>query len=193
LLTYLLAYLLTWILTYLLTYSMVQNPYWEANRFSDSQEIPPILGKQKVHYCIHNCPSPVPTLSHIDPVHSPTSHFLKIRLNIILPSTSGYTKWSLSLRFPRQNAVYASPLLHTRYMTRPSHSSRFYHPNIIRCGYRSLSTSLCSFFHTLVTSSLFYPNILLNTRFSDTLSLCSSLIVCDQVSRPYNTTGNIIS
>ena len=62
----------------------------------------------------------------------PTSHFQKIHLNIILPSTPGYPKWSLSLRFPHQNPVYASPIPHTRYMIRPSHSAPFYHPNNIR-------------------------------------------------------------
>ena len=41
----------------------------------------------------------------------------------------GSPKWSLSIRFPHQNPVYASPLPHSRYMRRPSHSSRFYHPN----------------------------------------------------------------
>jgi hypothetical protein len=37
------------------------------------------------------------------------------------------------------------------------------------------------------------PNILLSTLFSNTLNLCSSLIVRDQVSHPYKTTGKIYS
>ena len=42
--------------TYLLhTSSMQQNPSWEANRFSSSQEIPRILWNLKVHYRIHKC------------------------------------------------------------------------------------------------------------------------------------------
>jgi len=73
------------------------------------------------------CPYPESALS----VHTLTSHFLKIHLNIILTSTPGSPKWSLSLRFPHQNPVYASPLTHTRYIHRPSHSSRSCHPNII--------------------------------------------------------------
>jgi hypothetical protein len=35
-------------------------------------------------------------------------------------------------------------------------------------------------------------DILLNTLFSNTLSLCSSLNVSDQVSHPYKTTGNTV-
>ena len=60
------------------------------------------------------------------PVPTTPSHFLKIHLNITLPSTSGSPQWSLSLRLPHQNPVHNSPLPHTRHMTRPSHSSRFY-------------------------------------------------------------------
>ena len=61
----------------LLTYSVEQSPFWEANRFSAYQEIPHILWNPKVHYRIHKCPPPVPVLSQLDPVRTPTSHFLK--------------------------------------------------------------------------------------------------------------------
>jgi hypothetical protein len=58
--------------------------------------------------------------------------------------------------------------------------------------YRLFSSSLYNFLHSPVTSSLLGPNILLNTLFSSTLSLRSSLNVSDQVSHPYKTTGKII-
>jgi hypothetical protein len=44
---------------------------------------------------------------------------------------SGSPQRSLSLRFPHQNFVHISPLHHTPHMSRPSHSSRFYHPHNI--------------------------------------------------------------
>jgi hypothetical protein len=43
------------------------------------------------------------------------------------------------------------------------------------------------FFHPPITSSLFCPNVLLTTFFSNTLG------VRDEVSHPYKTTGKIIS
>ena len=95
---------------YLLTYSIQQSPSWEAKRFSTSQEIPRILWNSKVHYRIHKCPPPIPIFSPLDPVHTPTSHCLKIHLNIILPSTLGSPQWFLPPRFPHQNPVDAFPL-----------------------------------------------------------------------------------
>jgi hypothetical protein len=51
--------------------------------------------------------------------------------------------------------------------------------------YELWSSSLCSFLQPSVTPSLFGPNILLSTLFSNTLDLCSSLDVRDQVSHPH--------
>ena len=100
------------LIIYLLTYySMQQSRSWETNRFSASQETLRILCNPKVLFRINKCPPPVPILRQIDPVHSLTFHFLKIHLNIILPSTPRSSKWSLSLRFPGQTPVFKSRIV----------------------------------------------------------------------------------
>jgi hypothetical protein len=57
--------------------------------------------------------------------------------------------------------------------------------------YKFWSSSVCSFLQPL-SLHLFGPNIL-SILFSNTLSLCSSHNVRDQVSRPYRTTGKLNS
>ena len=92
--------------------------------FAANQEIPRILWNPEVRYCTHKHPPPVPILSQPYPVPTTPSHFLKIHLNIILPSMSWSPQWSLSLSFPHENLVHTSPFLHTCDMFRPSQSSQ---------------------------------------------------------------------
>jgi hypothetical protein len=58
--------------------------------------------------------------------------------------------------------------------------------------YKLWSSPLCNLLHSPVTSSPLGPSIPLTTLFSNTLSLCCSLNVRDQVSHPYKTTGRIM-
>ena len=111
--------------------------------------------------------------------------FLKTHFNIIPLSTSGSSKWSLSLRFSHQNPVCTSTLPHKHYMPRPSHSSWFAHPNIW-WGIHSIK-------RLLMSSPLSSYLIPLRPKYSPQHPILkhvqpTSLPQCDQVSHPYNTT-----
>ena len=170
---------------------MELSPYLETNRFSAGQEIPRILCNPRVHYHIHKCPPPVPILSQIYPFH--TSHPTSWRSILILSShlRLGLPSGLFPSCFPTKTLY--TPLLSPIKATCPAHLILldFITRTIFGEQYRSLSSSLCSFLHYPVTSSLLAPNIPLNTLFSNTLSLRSSLNVSDQVSHPHKTTGKI--
>jgi hypothetical protein len=63
---------------------MKQNPSWEADSHSASQEIPSFIWNPTVQYRVHKIPPPAPNLSHMNPVHN----LFQINFNIIFPSTS---------------------------------------------------------------------------------------------------------
>ena len=165
---------------------MEQRPSWEADRFSASQEIH-ILWNPKVHYRIHKCPPTVFIRSQLDPVHTPTPTSWRSILIVILPSTPGTPKWSLSLRFPHQNPaphMLLAPLISffsiwspEKYLVRSTDHKT---PNYV------------FFLHYPLSSSLFGPNILLSTLFGNTLSLRFSLTLSDEVSNPYKTTSKTV-
>ena len=138
---------LTYLLTYLLTpWSRVLLE--KLTGFATNQEIPPILWNQKVHYHTHKRQPSVPIMSQLHPVPTITSHFLKIHLNIILPSTSWSPQWSLSLSgFPTKTLCKSLPS--SIRATCPAHLILldFNIRTILGEEYRSLSSSWCIFLH----------------------------------------------
>ena len=177
---YLLSFFLTYLLFHLLTYSKEHSPFEKLICSQPIKKFPAFYGTPRFVTAFtgaHTCPYPKPHRSSL----YPTSDFLKIHLNIILPSTPGSSKWSFSLRFPHQNTVYAYPL-----PTRATCSTYLILLDLVTRTilgeeYRSLSSSLYSLILSPVTPSLLGPNILLSTPFSNTLSLRSSLNVSDHI------------
>ena len=133
--TYIFTHLLIYLLTHLLTHSKEHSSSWEASRFSASREFSYILLNPNAHFGIHKCPPTVANLSHLNPVHGPTSHFLKIHLNNIVPSKLWSPKWNISLCFPHQNPFNESSFNLYAYMHGQIYSS-------VVEEYGSLSTSL---------------------------------------------------
>jgi len=132
------------------------------------------------------CPYPEPDQSNPYPHSTSWRYILILSSHLRLGLSSGH----FLSGFPTKT-LYA-PLPLKCYMPRPSHFLNLIIRIIFGEQYRSLSSSLCSFIHSSLTSSLVGPNILLSTLFSHTVILRASLSVSDQVSPSYKTTGKII-
>ena len=133
------------------------------------------------------CPHPEPDQSG----SCTPSHLLKINFNIILPSTPGPSKLSLSLRFPCQNSVRSSTLpkpatCHAHFILLDLNNRKTFGEE-----YRTLSSSLSILLYSPIISSLSGSNIILSILYSKTFNPSSSLNMSDQVPHPYKKTGKI--
>jgi len=91
------------------TKSMEQGPSSAANSLSASQESPWILQSPRAHYRIRVLPPLIHVFSQINPVNDLPPCFLKVHSNTLFQSTTGSSKWFISLRFPYQNIVFTPP------------------------------------------------------------------------------------
>ena len=154
---------------------MEQSTSWEANRSPASQKIPHILWYLKVKYHIHISPPPFPILSQINPSPSWRS-ILILTSHIHLGLPSGLFPSYLPTKM-----MYAIPLFPIC-ATWPAHFILLNHPNNIWWGSTDDKTPCYVVFSTpLISLSLLGSNIFLSTLLSNTLNLCSSLKVINQV------------
>ena len=128
---------------------MEQSPSWVANRFLASKEIPRILWNPEVLHRVYRSPPPLPILSQINlvqatpPPHSTSWSSILISSHIRLGLPSGL----FPSGFPHKTPVFTSPIAHTCYVPRPSHSSRFEHLTSIWWGDTTVSLNnvfICS-------------------------------------------------
>jgi len=176
--------------SHLLTHSMKQSSSWEAKRFSVKKF--PAFNGAKIFIAAFTSVRHL-TLSWASSIQSIPPHPTSWRSILILSShlRLGHPSGLFPSNFPPEPLIRLSSTSYVLH-AQPIVLLDFINRKVSGDQHRSLSSSLCSFLHFPVTSSLLGPNILLNTLFSNTLSLRSSLNYSDQISHPYKTTGKII-
>jgi len=157
-----------------LSLSKIVLPLWNSKVLHRVHKSPPL-------YNILNQPN---SFRPIDPcLH-------KDELNVFLPPMPRSYQWSPDFGPPNQKPVNTSPLSYASHMSRSPQPPSFNHANNIRWRIQAMKFINVQF----SPRSVFVPsglNILLNTLFSKTFSLHSSLKVRDKISHPYSTTGKL--
>lgn len=152
-----------------------------------------MLWKLKVYYCIKKSPTLAHMLNQIYPAHTLASNFLKIFLNIILPSTLVLSSVFIPSDFPAKT-LHAFLFFPThQHATCSVHLVLLYVVTLIMSGedYMLWSSSQRSLPQSSVTSFVIDPHIFLDTIYPKTHG--PAFMWETQVLHPYNIKGKIVS
>jgi hypothetical protein len=162
---------------------MKLSPCWEAASRSAAQEFSNILWIPKVHYRVRKSPPLVHILSQFNPVipPHPISILIFFHLRLGLPSGLFPSGFATKILY----ALLLSP--YTCYIPCPSHHPWLEHSNYILATSTSYEAPHYAVFFNL------YHFIPLRSKYSCLLPSVSvlPLMVRDQVSHPYKTTGKM--
>jgi hypothetical protein len=119
-----------YLLNYLHTYSLTEPSSWGAANCAATRELSSILWNSKVQYRVYKSLPVVPILSHINPIHTTSSHPISLRSILILSThlSLGLPSGLVPSGFPTISYMHSSSP-HSCYMSCPSHLPRLDHSN----------------------------------------------------------------
>jgi hypothetical protein len=85
---------------------MEQSPSSEADSRSANKEISRLLWNPKLHYRDYKSQPLAPMLSQVHPVHNFLPYFPKIHYDILFPSVSRSSEWSVPFKFSRPKCLH---------------------------------------------------------------------------------------
>lgn len=166
---------------------MWQSPLWKAHRSSAGKEIPHTFWNLKGQYSAHDSLTFVPVLNHIKPLYVLPNYFVRLILILFYNSHMGLPCGLFTSGFSSKSLHAFLFFTYACHMQFPPHPPWFNCPSML-WGCKPW-LSLRNFLQSLVSPSLFGPNIFLSI--SSILRLCSYFNVSDWILHALKTTRKI--
>jgi hypothetical protein len=161
--------------------------HWASQDFSRN------LWKPTFYYRVHIGPPSIPFLSQTNPVNIAKAISRRPILILYSHTSVGLPAGTLSgLQLQNFQSNFAG---NACYISCTTHHSCFHHPNNICCTVQARASHYAVFSssHKFILVWTLYSSILLSAVFTEILSLCHSLSLREQETRPYKTVRKLES